>query len=151
MAIFDSKKHSNETLNGFLGPGAEFEGTLRFPELLRVDGTVRGKVISKKELVVGESGRVDAEIDVGQLSVAGHVSGKIIVRDRMEIHAGGRVSGEIHMKTLRLVLEEGAILEGTIQMGEASETETRSDPDGAEEADGEAKKSSKTEEMKGAG
>ena len=62
MAIFDGKKQSGEPLDGYLGRAAEVEGTLRFPDLLRVDGTVRGKVLSSKELVVGEHGLVDAEV-----------------------------------------------------------------------------------------
>ena len=120
MAIFDGKKQQGgggEPLDGYLGRAAEVEGTLRFPDLLRVDGTVRGKVISSKELVVGEHGLVDAEVDVGQLSVAGRVCGKITVRERLEIHAGGKVEGELHMKTPALLIEEGGLLEGTVKMG----------------------------------
>jgi len=117
MAIFDGKKQGSDPLDGYLGRAAEVEGTLRFPDLLRVDGTVRGKVLSSKELVVGEHGLVEAEVDVGILSVAGRVCGKITVRERLEIHAGGRVEGELHMKTLALIIEEGGVLEGTVKMG----------------------------------
>ena len=52
MAIFDGKKQGGEPLDGYLGRAAEVEGTLRFPDLLRVDGTVRGKVFTARELVV---------------------------------------------------------------------------------------------------
>ncbi len=117
MAIFDGKKQGGEPLDGYLGRAAEVEGTLRFPDLLRVDGTVRGKVFTAKELVVGDQGLVEAEVDVGFLSVAGRVCGKITVRERLEIHAGGRVEGELHMKTPALLIEEGGILEGTVKMG----------------------------------
>ena len=122
MAIFDGKK--GEPIDGYLGSAAEVEGTLRFRELLRVDGTVRGKVISDNELVVGESGVDEAEVDVGRLSVAGRVTGKITIRERIEIHAGGRVSGELHMKTPVLLIEEGGILEGQVHMGGLAEGET---------------------------
>jgi len=135
MAIFDGKKQGGEPLDGYLGRAAEVEGTLRFPDLLRVDGTVRGKVMSSKELVVGEHGVVEADVDVGVLSVAGRICGKIVVRERLEIHAGGRVEGELHMKTLALVIEEGGILEGTVKMGtsEASQsTDTQVDEVGEE-------------------
>lgn len=122
MAIFDGKKQGGEPLDGYLGRAAEVEGTLRFPDLLRVDGTVRGKVFTAKELVVGEEGLVDAEVDVGFLSVAGRVRGKIIVRERLEIHAGGRVEGELHMMTPALLIEEGGILEGTVKMGTSDDS-----------------------------
>jgi cytoskeletal protein CcmA (bactofilin family) len=122
MAIFDGKKQGGEPLDGYLGRAAEVEGTLRFPDLLRVDGTVRGKVFTAKELVVGEEGLVDAEVDVGFLSVAGRVRGKITVRERLEIHAGGRVEGELHMMTPALLIEEGGILEGTVKMGTSDDS-----------------------------
>ncbi len=136
MAIFDGKKQGGEPLDGYLGRAAEVEGTLRFPDLLRVDGTVRGKVFTAKELVVGKEGLVDAEVDVGFLSVAGRVRGKIIVRERLEIHAGGRVEGELHMMTPALLIEEGGILEGTVKMGTSDDslsTSGQADED-AEEA-----------------
>ena len=141
MAIFDGKKQGSDPLDGYLGRAAEVEGTLRFPDLLRVDGTVRGKVLSSKELVVGEHGLVEAEVDVGILSVAGRVCGKIIVRERLEIHAGGRVEGELHMKTLALIIEEGGVLEGTVKMGtsEASlstEGEVHEVPEETDRAEG---------------
>ncbi len=134
MAIFDSKKQGGEPLDGYLGRAAEVEGTLRVPDLLRVDGTVRGKVFTSKELVVGEHGLVDAEVDVGILSVAGRVCGKIIVRERLEIHAGGRVEGELHMMTPALLIEEGGILEGTVKMG-TSEASLSTDEQPAAQAD----------------
>jgi cytoskeletal protein CcmA (bactofilin family) len=146
MAIFDGKKQGSEPLDGYIGRAAEVEGTLRFPDLLRVDGTVRGKVITSKELVVGEHGLVDAELDVGFLSVAGRVAGKITVRERLEIHAGGRVEGELHMMTPALLIEEGGILEGVVKMGgsEAPMSVDQQVPEHGEET-------AQVEEMSGAG
>jgi cytoskeletal protein CcmA (bactofilin family) len=135
MAIFDGKRQSGEPLDGYLGRAAEVEGTLRFPELLRVDGTVRGKVVSTKELVVGESGLVDGEVDVGTLSVAGRVCGKVLVHERLELHAGGRISGEIRMTTPALLIEEGGILEATVTMGTAEGAASEADEGPAPEVD----------------
>ena len=104
-------------LDGYLGPGTVVEGTVRFAEVLRVDGKITGKVFSEKELIVGEEGKVEADVEVGTLSVAGQVSGKIVIKDRMEIHPGARVSGEIRMKQPRLQVHDGGIFEGTIHMG----------------------------------
>lgn len=120
MAIFEDKQ--NEPLDAYLGRGCVVEGTVRFKELLRVDGKITGKVISEKDLVVGEAGVVEAEIQIGTLSVAGQVTGTIRVQDRIEIHPGGRVSGELHLKGPRLVIEEGGILEGKVEMGDLTGT-----------------------------
>jgi len=94
-------------LNGFLDRGARFEGTLSFEDTFRVDGELKGKVVSKNELVIGDGATIDAEIHVGRLSVSGTVRGVIYARERVEIHAGARLQAEIH--TPSLLVEDGVI------------------------------------------
>lgn len=118
MSIFDTKDgKSGESLDGYLGRAAQVEGTIRFQNMLRIDGKVVGKIISENDLVVGESAVVEADVEVARMSVAGKVTGKIKISDRLEIHPGGRVAGELTMAAPRLVIEEGAVLEGTVEMG----------------------------------
>lgn len=109
-------RSGDSNLSGFLGEGTVISGDIRFPEILRVDGKVTGKVTSEKELVVGETGEVEAEVDVGILSVNGRVSGTLRVRERMTIHARGQVRGELILEKPGLVIEEGGVFEGTIEM-----------------------------------
>jgi cytoskeletal protein CcmA (bactofilin family) len=120
----DTKPGPND-LSGFLGEGTVISGEIRFPEILRVDGRITGKLYSEKELVVGETGEVEAEIDVGILSVSGRVSGTIRVRDRVTIHARGRIQGELILEKPGLVVEEGGIFEGTIEMGAGRKIELK--------------------------
>ena len=84
------KKVGSLQMSGLIGTGMEVEGTVRFNRLLRVDGVVRGRIESYDTLVVGRSGRVDAEVIVGALQVYGTVSGRIAVDRLVEIsrHAG---------------------------------------------------------------
>ena len=105
-----------DDISGFLAEGTEISGEIRFKEVLRVDGRVTGKVISEKELVVGESGDVEAEVSVGTLSVSGKVTGSIHVKDKLEIHPKGRVVGDITLEKPNLVIHEGGIFEGNIDM-----------------------------------
>ncbi|MEE9217959.1 MAG: polymer-forming cytoskeletal protein [Acidobacteriota bacterium] len=104
-------------LNGYLGQGTWVKGEIHFTDTLRVDGKVTGKIISKRELIVGRTGEVEAEVDVGTLSVSGRLSGSIKVADRMEIHPNGRVYGELSLNAPTLIIEEGAVFEGSIDMG----------------------------------
>jgi len=103
-------------LSGFLGEGTVISGDIRFPDILRIDGKVTGKITSERELVIGESGEVEADIDVGMLSVNGRVSGTIRVRERMTIHPHGQVRGELMLDKPGLIIEEGGLFEGTIEM-----------------------------------
>ena len=110
------ERTGESNLSGFLGEGTVISGDVRFPEILRVEGKITGKITSEKELVVGESGEIEAEIDVGSLSVNGKVSGTWRVRERLTIHSHGQVRGELILEKPGLVIEEGGIFEGTIEM-----------------------------------
>ena len=106
---------SSENLNGFIDEGTEFVGELRFRDTFRVDGIVRGRIVSDNMLVIGESGFVEAEIDCGVVSIRGRVRGHIRARDRIEILAGARV--EATLDSPRMVVEEGATLAGEADVG----------------------------------
>jgi cytoskeletal protein CcmA (bactofilin family) len=107
-----------EDLNGFMDVGTEFIGELRFRDTFRIDGRLRGKVISDNTLIVGESGQVEAEIDCGIVSIRGSVSGKIHARQRIELLAGCKVHGTLVAP--KVVIEEGAFFEGNCDMSAAA-------------------------------
>jgi cytoskeletal protein CcmA (bactofilin family) len=102
-------------LNGFLDRGARFEGTLSFEDTFRIDGVLKGKVVTKNELVIGDGAAIDAEIHAGRLSVSGSVKGVIYARERVEVHAGARIQAEIH--TPSLLVEDGAVIHGPVETG----------------------------------
>jgi cytoskeletal protein CcmA (bactofilin family) len=106
-----------EDLNGFMDEGAEFQGELRFRNTFRVDGKVKGKIVSENTLIVGEHALVEAEIDCGVVSIRGTVSGKVKGRERIELLAGSRVLATL--VSPRLVIEEGAFFQGDCDMSAA--------------------------------
>ena len=53
--------------------GTEFLGELRFRDTLRIDGQLKGKIVSDNTLIVGETGHVEADIDCGVVSIRGTV------------------------------------------------------------------------------
>jgi cytoskeletal protein CcmA (bactofilin family) len=115
-------------MSGLIGTGMEVEGTVRFNRLLRVDGVVRGRIESYDTLVVGRSGRVDAEVIVGAMKVYGTVSGRIAVDRLVEIFPGGRVEGELHASAPAVQISEGGVFEGQLHM-----TSTEGEATGREE------------------
>lgn len=116
-----------EGLNGFLDQGTELVGELRFRDTFRVDGRVRGKIVSDNLLIVGETGRVEADIDCGVVSIRGFVAGHVQGRQRIELLAGARVQGSLVAP--KLLIEDGATFQGDCDMTPA--------PAGRAEAGGE--------------
>src|SRR5438477_12251497 len=104
----------SEDLNGFMDEGTEFTGELKFRDTFRIDGVLKGKVVSENTLIVGEAGRVEAEIDCGVVSIRGTVNGAIRGRQRIELLAGCKVQGSL--TSPKLVIEEGAYFQGECDM-----------------------------------
>ena len=105
-----------DTLQGFLDSGAFFQGKICFSGVVRVDGHLQGDVSGDGTLVVGETGLVEATIQVGSLIVLGAVIGEITAEDRVELGAGGQIEGSV--ETSRLKVDEGARLSAKITMRE---------------------------------
>ena len=103
-------------LNGFLDSGASFKGELEFEDTMRIDGRFNGKIVSKNELIVGESATIEGDVHVGSIAISGTVIGKIVATQRVEIHRNGKVYSDID--TPALVIEEGAIFQGNCSMGD---------------------------------
>jgi cytoskeletal protein CcmA (bactofilin family) len=103
-----------EDLNGFMDEGTEFHGELRFRDTFRIDGRLKGRIVSDNTLIVGESGHVEAEIDCGVVSIRGTVSGRVQGRQRIELLAGSRVQATL--VSPKLLVEEGAFFQGDCEM-----------------------------------
>ena len=105
-----------EELNGFMDQGTEFEGELRFKDTFRIDGRLKGRIVSDNTLIVGESGQVDAEIECAVVSIRGTVAGRVHGRERIELLAGSRVQATL--VSPKLVIEDGAFFQGQCDMGD---------------------------------
>jgi cytoskeletal protein CcmA (bactofilin family) len=107
-------------LSGFVGAGTNLTGETNFQAMLRVDGHLTGRVISDNgTLIVGAGGQVDADIIVSSATIGGTVNGDIIASEKVELGRTARVIGNI--QTPRLMIEDGAIFEGSCTMLKAKE------------------------------
>ncbi len=108
------KSEVNGNLSGFLDRDTAFKGDLRFEETLRIDGKFEGTIRSGKNLVVGETADVNADIEVTSLYVSGKLSGSARISGRIELTSTARVQSDL--VTSILVVEEGAVFEGRCSM-----------------------------------
>ena len=103
------------TMSGFVGGGTVLSGEAVFKGMLRVDGHLTGRINSENgTLIVSSGGRVDADINVATAKINGVVNGDIIARERLEFGRTAQVFGDI--QTPVLVIEEGAVFEGSCRM-----------------------------------
>lgn len=107
-------------LSGFVGNGTVLTGETNFQAMLRVDGHLTGRVTSENgTLIIGSTGRVDANIVVAAALINGTINGDIVATEKIELGRTARVAGNI--QTPRLVIEDGAVFEGSSSMIKARE------------------------------
>lgn len=97
-----------------LGEGAVFEGDIKAPEAVRIDGTVNGNCHCDKELILGKNGYVKGNIFAQQVIVSGKVDGDISAQGKLELLSTGKIVGNISAKSL--VIDEGGSFDGGCTM-----------------------------------
>jgi len=99
-----------------IGKSISIKGDLTGNEDIVIEGQVDGKVdLPNGQLTVGANGRVKGEVHAKAVVVIGRVAGNVNGSERVEIQATGVVEGDVLAP--RLVVAEGAIVNGAIKMG----------------------------------
>ena len=104
-------------LTAFIDQGSSFEGKLSFKDTVRIDGHFSGEITSENTLVVGESGVIEADIRSQTVIVSGTIHGNVLASKRVVLHKSARLDGDV--ETPSLVMEEGAVLNGKLNMAAA--------------------------------
>jgi cytoskeletal protein CcmA (bactofilin family) len=111
-------------LNTVVGKGSVLEGSFEVQDGIRVDGTLRGELVSSGTLVVGPSGNLEADpIKVRDATISGRVVGKLEAKNTVRLEASAVLIGDISARSL--VVEEGAVIRGFCESGETRSQEPR--------------------------
>lgn len=101
-------------MNTIIGKDTVFTGTLEVKGALRVDGTVKGKIICSDCLTVGATGKVEADIEANHAVIAGRMIGNVIAAEKIELQSKCEMDGDIKAKSL--IIEQGALFCGSCNM-----------------------------------
>ena len=102
-----------------IGKSISIKGDLTGNEDLQIDGNVEGRIdLPNNQLTIGGDGKVRAEVHAKAVIVIGHVTGNVTAAERIEVKKSGLVDGDV--RAPRLIVEEGAVLNGAVEMGEAA-------------------------------
>ena len=114
-----SKSGGTEEWTGFIDQGVSLEGTLTLTGTFRIDGHVKGNIISEQTVILGENAKVEGQIEGNRVVISGHFDGVIFARGRVEIQPKGVVTGEVHSPCM--VIDPGGIFDGRCHMLAASD------------------------------
>ncbi len=106
---------SDVGLVALVGPGTEFEGSLKASSGdVCLNSVFKGKVTSDGTVTVDDAGDVAADLLARIISISGKLKGNAKASERLEIRAHGVVLGNITAPVL--VIEPGGFFEGQCHM-----------------------------------
>src|SRR5512136_1505392 len=115
--MFGGKASKPQTrIDSLIGDGTTVEGNVIFSGGLRIDGRVKGNVLTADDqpstLVLSERARVEGEIRVSHAVINGTVVGPVSGGEYVELQAKSNVTGDVHYRTLEIQL--GAVVQGRL-------------------------------------
>jgi len=120
--LFGSNKTKSESqqermhdkVDTIIGAGTLFVGEIHVKGTLRIDGRVEGKMICSGDIVVGESGVIEAELRARSIKLAGILKGNTYASGILEIVSTGKLYGDLEVG--KLVINDGAVFQGQCKM-----------------------------------
>lgn len=100
-----------------IGKGTFLEGNVETYGNIRIEGKVTGNVKSKSKVALGPSSLVQGNVTAQNADLEGEVKGRIEVAELLVLKATAVIHGDI--VTGKLVVEPGALFNGTCKMGAA--------------------------------
>ncbi len=97
-----------------IGKNIQIRGKLAGSEDLVVEGRIEGTVALKNHLTIEQTGIVDADVEVKDLTVHGEMRGDIHADGTVSVSNAAKVVGNI--RAPRIILEDGARFKGSIEM-----------------------------------
>jgi cytoskeletal protein CcmA (bactofilin family) len=94
--------------------GCTLEGKLVMNRPIRIEGELKGSVISSESVLVTESGTVEGDITARSVEVRGAVVGSLTGSREVILHPGGKLHGDV--ETSSFVVERGAYFNGSTRM-----------------------------------
>ncbi len=127
--MFAKKEHTTTTDNvqsgsiNLIGVGTSITGDLSCKGDIRIDGEIRGNVISKAKVVIGSTGHVTGDVIGSNADISGILKGDITVSDTIFLKSTAKVEGDLI--TNKLIVEAGALFTGSCNMGVMSKSTSK--------------------------
>ena len=105
-----------------IGKSLRMKGEITGSEDLLIDGEVQGTIVLEdNNLTIGPNGNVQANVKAKSIVVLGHLTGNVRCSERVEIRKTGLLEGDL--STARIVIEDGAVFRGSIDIVKPAEAE----------------------------
>ncbi|HEY1024627.1 MAG TPA: polymer-forming cytoskeletal protein [Sphingobacteriaceae bacterium] len=101
-----------------ISEGVVLEGRIKSAAAVQLEGTLVGDIVHSDNVIVGEQGLIEGNINAKSIIVCGTVNGNLTAGS-IEIRSTAKISGKLH--TQRLMMEQGAVYNGCLSMEQVVE------------------------------
>ena len=104
-----------------IGKSLTLKGELSGSEDVYTDGEIEGTIeLKENALTIGPNGKVHANVTARTITILGLVQGNVRASERIDIRKTGTLEGDL--VTARIVIEDGAVFRGSIDIIKATAT-----------------------------
>jgi len=109
------KKNDTATTINTIGSGTTINGDITSKSDIRIDGVLKGSVVTEGKVVLGEAGVIEGDVSCKDADIAGTIRAKISVSQLLSLKSSSKLQGDI--VTNKLSIEPGASFTGSCSMG----------------------------------
>ena len=114
-----STKDAGSDLN-LIATGTVFEGKIRTPGSIRIDGRIVGEVMATQNVSIGNGGDINGNISAKNITIGGKITGTVVAQEMLVFESKAVVRGDI--RAAKLVVNEGAVYDGKCAMSDSKVT-----------------------------
>lgn len=115
--MFKETPGSTHETDTIIGPSVKVEGDFVTEGNVIVEGTICGTIKTVKNLKVGPTSKIFANIWADNALIAGEIQGNITIANKLELTPTAKIFGDV--KTSNISIASGASLNGKCQMAES--------------------------------
>ncbi len=107
----DKLKDAQHTV---ISQGIQLKGEVKGTHNIILYGEIEGKIELSGMLLVGQTGKIDGEIEAKNVIIEGSIEGKLNAIEKVEIRDGGKYKGDIVATSI--LVSEKALFDGNVTM-----------------------------------
>jgi|ASRN01.1.fsa_nt_gi cytoskeletal protein CcmA (bactofilin family) len=126
--MLSSKKPNYERPATLIGKDTVIDSSLvKSKSSIQVNGVLNGNIDCDASVVIGQTGKVVGNVKAGFLLIAGTIEGQVEVKNQLHVNKTANILGDVHCGSI--IIDDGAVLNGSFSMNEQSKSKSVSDSD----------------------
>ncbi len=97
-----------------IAEGVTFVGDFKTDEEIRIEGAVKGDILSSDTITIREHGSYTGNAGMRNLEILGTAEGSMVCEESTQIRSGGKLTGALQTETL--TTEEGSVFDGRLKL-----------------------------------